>query len=128
MQVTLEQLRNRWRVLRLESRGERQRLERLLNLWREYETGMDELVDWLITILSLVKSEEICNDSFNMLQGQLEHLKVKTLSESCVSSSVLAAVVYLCVLTVSSYCLCYCFCFFFLSLSLSLSFSSLLTL
>lgn len=37
---------------------------------------MDELVDWLMSILSLMRSEEICDDSLDMVEGQLEHLRV----------------------------------------------------
>ena len=76
VQATLSQFRERWRGLRQETRGERQRLERLLQLWREYQTGMDELVDWLMSILSLMRNEEICDDSLDMVEGQLEHLRV----------------------------------------------------
>ena len=76
VQAALSQFRERWRGLRQETRGERQRLERLLQLWREYQTGMDELVDWLMSILSLMRNEEICDDSLDMVEGQLEHLRV----------------------------------------------------
>ena len=37
---------------------------------------MDELVDWLMSILSLMRHEEICDDSLDMVEGQLEHLRV----------------------------------------------------
>ena len=76
VQAALGQFRERWRSLRQETRGERQRLERLLQLWREYQTGMDELVDWLMSILSLMRNEEICDDSLDMVEGQLENLRV----------------------------------------------------
>ena len=76
VQASLDQFRERWRALRQEIRGERQRLERLLQLWREYQTGMDDMVDWLMSILSLMRNEEICDDSLDMVEGQLEHLRV----------------------------------------------------
>lgn len=72
----MNQLRDRWRALRQETRGERQRLERLLQLWREYQTGMDDMLDWLMSILSLMRNEEICDDSLDLVEGQLEHLRV----------------------------------------------------
>ena len=37
---------------------------------------MDELVDWLMSILSLMRNEEICDDSLDMVEGQLENLRV----------------------------------------------------
>ena len=37
---------------------------------------MDELVDWLMSILSLMRNDEVCDDSLDMVEGQLEHLKV----------------------------------------------------
>lgn len=77
VQASLNQLRERWRALRQEIRGERQRLERLLQLWREYQTGMDDMVDWLMSILSLMRNEDICDDSLDVVEGQLEHLRVR---------------------------------------------------
>lgn len=51
-------------------------MERLLQLWREYQTGVDELVEWLMSILSLMRNDEICDDSLDMLEAQLEQLRV----------------------------------------------------
>ena len=76
VQTSLTQFRERWRALRQETRGERQRMERLLQLWREYQTGVDELVDWLMSILSLMRNDEICDDSLDMIEGQLEQVRV----------------------------------------------------
>ena len=81
----MNQLRDRWRALRQETRGERPRLERLLQLWREYQTGMDDMLDWLMSILSLMRNEEICDDSLDLVEGQLEHLRVsRVLSLLCI--------------------------------------------
>ena len=55
-------------------------MERLLQLWREYQTGVDELVDWLMSILSLMRNDEICDDSLDMLEAQLEQLRVSYFS------------------------------------------------
>ena len=55
-------------------------MERLLQLWREYQTGVDELVDWLMSILSLMRNDEICDDSLDMLEAQLEQLRVNYFS------------------------------------------------
>lgn len=55
-------------------------MERLLQLWREYQTGVDELVDWLMSILSLMRNDEICDDSLDMLEAQLEQLGVSYFS------------------------------------------------
>lgn len=80
VQASLTQFRERWRALRQETRSERQRMERLLQLWREYQTGVDELVDWLMSILSLMRNDEICDDSLDMLEAQLEQLRVSYFS------------------------------------------------
>ena len=80
VQASLTQVRERWRALRHETRSERQRMERLLQLWREYQTGVDELVDWLMSILSLMRNDEICDDSLDMLEAQLEQLRVSYFS------------------------------------------------
>ena len=76
IQASLDQFREKWRALRQEIRCERQRLERLLQLWREYQTGMDDMVDWLMSILNLMRNEDICDDSLDVVEGQLEHLRV----------------------------------------------------
>lgn len=34
------------------------------------------MVDWLMSILSLMKNEDICDDSLDMVEEQLEHLRV----------------------------------------------------
>ena len=38
---------------------------------------MDELLDWLVSILSLVQGEEVCDDNLGVLQEQLENLEVR---------------------------------------------------
>ena len=37
---------------------------------------MDDMLDWLMSILSLMRNEEICDDSLDLVEGQLEHLRV----------------------------------------------------
>ena len=77
MRASLDQFRDRWRVLRQEARGERQRLERLLQLWREYDVGMDELVDWIMSILSFMWSDDTVETSLEAVEGQLQNLRVR---------------------------------------------------
>jgi hypothetical protein len=70
-------VKERWRAVRQEARDERQRLEKLLKLWREYQSGMDDLVDWLVTVLGLMRNEEVSGCSLDMVESQLENLKVR---------------------------------------------------
>ena len=84
VQSSLDLSRERWRVLRQETRSERQRLEQLLQLWREYQTSMDELVNWLMDILSLMRNDDVMDDSLDAVEMQLENLRVTQTVFSCV--------------------------------------------
>jgi len=71
------ELKELWRSIRHEARSERHRLEKLLKLWREYQGGMDDLVDWLVTVLALMRNEDISGCNLDMVEAQLDNLKVK---------------------------------------------------
>jgi len=76
LQAKVADVKEQWRSIRQEARIERQRLERLLKLWKEYQGGMDDLVDWLVTVLGLMKNEDIAGCSLDMVESQLDNLKV----------------------------------------------------
>lgn len=77
IQTSVSEVKEQWRAIRHEARSERQRLEKLLKLWREYQGGMDDLVDWLVTVLRLMRNEDISGCSLDMVESQLQNLKVR---------------------------------------------------
>ena len=81
MKSRLSQLTDRWRMLRLEGKGERQRLEKLLGLWKEYQDGLDDLVEWLAAILVQLQSEQLQENGLEALEAQLAALQVRLRGE-----------------------------------------------